>query len=103
MKVAVQRLERKIEIVRPVNKSYGAACRAWRKTWRRHLNKDLIDEVSESFNQKHYRKTGELFGFKLWDTLQKETGLSESTVEPVLQEGRATGRAPRRTRALRSR
>jgi hypothetical protein len=78
--ISEQRPECNVEIVRPVNKSFGAAQFAWLKTWSDHLNNKLLLYVAESFNQKQFKRTGELWGFKRWDTLQNKTGLGKVAV-----------------------
>ncbi len=78
--LAFSRLEGKVEIVYPVNKSFGAAKDAWIATWLRHLNAKLVVAVARSFNQRDHKAKGQLRGWKKWETLQRETGLSEDTV-----------------------
>jgi hypothetical protein len=73
------------------NKSFGAARDAWQNAWLRHLNGKLLIAVGQSFNRKHYEATGELRAWKKWETLQGQTGLSESTVERFFKRAEQLG------------
>src|SRR5262245_55921838 len=86
--VTASKLERKIEIVRPVNKSYGAARDAWYETWEDHLNAKLLYRVKKSFNQIQFNR---LWGFTRWDTLQHKTKLSKRTVAQFFKRAEQLG------------
>jgi hypothetical protein len=73
------------------NNSFGAARDAWQMAWLRHLNGSLLIAVGRSFNRKHYEATGKLQGWKKWETLQGETGLSESTVKRFFKKAEQLG------------